>query len=526
MALRFRNPRTITEAEYLHVLENGLPQHSGSQRSVAIVGAGMAGLTSALLLSEAGFQVRLYEASQRVGGRIKTLREGFSQGLHAEAGAMRLPIQHKLTEHLCRRADLITIDFPEADEHTWVLVNGRREKMSVYNRGGAHFGAPYTTGRTATQALDLALDGLSKLKGMERELLDHISLGEYLRAFTFPNSLNPVTQKLMKKALLTQADIDLIGLEFGASDLRVSLQEAIRDHEIINQLSGKYQIKGGMDQLPIRLANQILPLITFNARVTNVARNEGRFRVGFEHTITHRRAQPDRFDYVVLAAPFSALTHVRFDGVLGSRQLHAIRNLHYETATKIVLEFSERFWETRCHIRGGKSFTDLPIRWTYYPSKDVYAQETERGILLASYTWGEDSLRWSSLSNDDRIRFALRDVASLHDMEIEECERLLVGGMTHSWAEDEHNFGAFSIFEPHQETELFDAMWQPQKGIHLAGEHTSLKHGWIEGAVESGIRAACEIYQSVTHRSDCWPETRPAKKKVKTQKPSWRAAQG
>lgn len=520
MPVQFRDPRKISEADFLHVLETGLPKYTGSRRQVAIVGAGMAGIIAALLLSDAGFDVRIYEASNRVGGRIKTLREGFSQGLHAEAGAMRLPIQHKLTELLCRRAGLTMLDFPENDDHTWVLINGRREKMSVYNRGRGDFGAPYTKGSTAGRALNLALESLRGLKGAERDMLDHISLGEYLRAFTEAKSINPVTRKPIKKALLTQADVDLIGLEFGASDLRVSLQEAMRDYEVINEFSGKLQPKGGMDQLPIKLAERVLPSITFNARVMSVEGTEGRFRIGFEHSMTHRSTRSDRFDYVVLAAPFSALTHVRFDGVLGPQQLHAIRNLHYETSTKILLEFSERFWETRCNIRGGKSFTDLPIRWVHYPSPEIYAKETERGILLASYTWGEDSLRWSSLSNEDRIRFALRDIASLHDMELEEIERLFVGGMSHSWAEDEHNFGAFSIFEPHQETELFDEMWQPQNGVHLAGEHTSLKHGWIEGAVESGIRVACEIYQSVTHKGDCWPAGKPSAKKLRRKKAS------
>jgi len=192
------------------------------------------------------------------------------------------------------------------------------------------------------------------------------------------------------------------------------------------------------------------------------------------------------------------LTHVRLEDVLAkSNRLHAIRNLHYENATKIALEFTDRFWEKQ-GIHGGHSVTDLPIRWVYYPSDAEHPQDSDRGILLASYTWGDDSLRWGSLNNDDRIRFALRDIAKLHKMTDAECEKLFVGGMSYSWAEDEYSFGAFSLCNPHQEAELFDATWMPFDGIHFAGEHTSLKHAWIEGAVESGIRAACEIYQDAT----------------------------
>src|SRR6185295_8723360 len=88
---------------YMDLLTKGLGRYNKSTKcNIAIVGAGMAGLVAAWLLQRAGLQVRLYEASQRVGGRVRTLREGFSSGLYAEAGAMRIPAPHKLTLHLCK----------------------------------------------------------------------------------------------------------------------------------------------------------------------------------------------------------------------------------------------------------------------------------------------------------------------------------------------------------------------------------------------------------------------------------------
>lgn len=119
-----------------------------------------------------------------------------------------------------------------------------------------------------------------------------------------------------------------------------------------------------------------------------------------------------------------------------------------------------------------------------------------------SYTWGDDSLRWTSLWPDDRIRFALRDVTELHGVKkpgsIQKIQELFVGGMSHSWADDEFSFGAFAIFEPFQESDLFEKIWAPYHDVHFAGEHTSLKHAWIEGAVESGIRAAAEIISTAS----------------------------
>jgi monoamine oxidase len=306
------------------------------------------------------------------------------------------------------------------------------------------------------------------------------------------------SEKISEADTLKWADLDLIRFEFGAADLRASLLEFVRDDETISAKS-KDQIKGGMDRLPTGFIDPIRAgawdlseFIEYHARVKRIVkgRQANEYEIEYEHTITHS-SQSRLADYVILAAPFSALTHVRLNSVLPPESLHAIRTLHYENAAKIILEFSEKFWE-KLGINGGRSFTDLPIRWTHYPSKEQWGSST-RGLLLASYTWGDDSLRWGCLSEDDRIRFALRDVAEMHNIPIDECKRLLVGGMSHSWAEDEYTFGAFAIFEPHQERELYRNSWKQYEGIHFAGEHTSLKHAWIEGAVESGIRVAKEV---------------------------------
>ena len=160
--------------------------------------------------------------------------------------------------------------------------------------------------------------------------------------------------------------------------------------------------------------------IRYHARVTQI----NRVRPGrSEHTLTKFSLPDQKVDHVILAAPFSALTHVRFcHNVPAPERLHAIRDLHYENATKIVLEFSRRFWEKDKQIYGGRSITDLPIRWTYYPSTGQNPVNSDRGLLLASYTWGTDSLRWGSLNESDRIRFALRNVAELHNMKQDEAK--------------------------------------------------------------------------------------------------------
>ena len=63
------------------------------------------------------------------------------------------------------------------------------------------------------------------------------------------------------------------------------------------------------------------------------------------------------------------------------------------------------------------------------------------------------------------------------------------------WHDDEFAGGAFALFDPGQQTLLYDAIVAPEGRIHFAGEHASLAHAWIQGAIESGVRAAAEIHE-------------------------------
>ncbi len=110
-------------------------------------------------------------------------------------------------------------------------------------------------------------------------------------------------------------------------------------------------------------------------------------------------------------------------------------------------------------------------------------------MLLASYTWSEDAERWGSLTPGDRIEQAIEDVAQIHP----QIRREFEVGASIMWHDDEFAGGAFALFEPTQQTRLYRDIIAPEGRIYFAGEHASLEHAWIQGAIESGLRAAWEI---------------------------------
>lgn len=480
-------------------LQDSNAKGKGSGR-VAIVGAGMAGLTAAWVLQRCGHEVKMFEASNRVGGRIRTLRDHFTPGLYVEAGAMRVPSVHKLTRQLIKKFRLKTLPFKDDDEHPWVYVNGQWAKMRDYLHGKATF----AQGRVGSKLLEVCTKPLSRLAkdDKKRDLLTKISLGEYLRCF-MRGGINPITEEPIDEASrLSSADFELILLEESRANMDASVIEVLRDHEA-HVDANKVQIQGGMDKLPNAFCDKkfIEPgSIFFNARVRRISREGTTFSIEYENTTTHQEHREGAFNRIILAAPFSSLCHVKipvFENTYGYHKLRAIRSLHYENATKIALEFSHQFWK-HDQIEGGRSITDLPVRWVHYPTPDQF--EGPHGILLASYTWGEDSLRWSALTKEARVRYAHANIQELHKDALVHAkyrDTQLVAGMSYSWAEDSYSLGAFAIFPPHQE-ELFADMWKQYAGIHFAGEHTSLRHAWIEGAVESGLRAAQEVNIALT----------------------------
>jgi len=68
-------------------------------------------------------------------------------------------------------------------------------------------------------------------------------------------------------------------------------------------------------------------------------------------------------------------------------------------------------------------------------------------------------------------------------------------GTSHAWYADRWARGAFALFAPGQQSHLYEAIVSPEGRIHFAGEHCSLWHAWIQGSLESGIRAAREIHE-------------------------------
>jgi monoamine oxidase len=466
----------------LAVLTDGLGPRATRPAKVAVIGAGMAGLVAAEELRRAGHEPIVLEGQQRVGGRILTLREPFAPGLWGEAGAMRIPKSHHLTHALVDRYGLATRPFTMDNPEAYCYFGGTRLRHRELADD------PRVLGFETTDAECMAPSQLwaAALDPFVRMLADDASDGGASAWVEITAQYDQYSvREYLERCSWSEGAIEMFGLLFNQEALmNSSFLELLRE-----ELGGFYTdlvyLDGGTDQLPRAFLPELAQHVRFGAKMVAIDQTD-------DAVFVHCRNAGTRFtveaDYAVMTVPFPVLRHVEVLTPFSRAKQRAIRQLHYDASAKVFLQFRRRFWESDDGITGGGSVTDLAVRNVYYPD---HGRSTGRGVMLASYTWGEDAQRWGSLSPDDRIIQALEDVSRIHPQAPEEFEV----GASKMWHDDEYAGGAFALFDPQQQTLLYDAICAPEGRIHFAGEHASLAHAWIQGAIESGVRAASEIHE-------------------------------
>jgi monoamine oxidase len=468
--------------DYIDVVKRGIVKkfEAGKPKKVIIVGAGLAGLAAGYELKRAGHTPVILEAQQRVGGRVYTLRDPFTEGLYAEVGAMRIPRAHSLSMAYIEKFGLEMNDFTMDNPNAYYYIGGHKMRASEAHADPSLMGfevSPIENGKTSGHMYVAALEPLLGMLEKDGDAAWEEIVVKYDQYST---------REFLELNGWSEGMIEMFGL--------LANQESVMNSsflELFREDSGNYytnmiEIQGGTDRLPYAFLPDLKEDIRFGARMTAMDQSPQDVTIHFQ---TPAGRFSETGDYAIITVPFPVLRHVEVLKPFSRAKNRAIRQLHYDASAKILFQCRRRFWEEDDDIFGGGTITDLPIRNLYYPD---HGRETGRGVILASYTWSEDAQRWGSLKPDDRIVQALEDVAEIHPQIIEEFEV----GASWMWHDDEFAGGAFALFDPGQQTLLHDEIVKPEGRIHFAGEHASLYHAWIQGAFESGLRAAIAIHQS------------------------------
>ncbi|MFF0965799.1 flavin monoamine oxidase family protein [Streptomyces sp. NPDC003703] len=500
-------------------------------------------------------------------------------------------------------------DFHEPDKrgNSWIRANRVQVRRADYAAGPERIneGFHLTDDEVRASAAQLVDQALESVRDYYSDLVDGVRVDKPFEQWVegwarvirdFDG--HSMGSFLRDHAGLSDEAVEAVGtLENMSSRLHLSFFHSFLGRSDINPGVRYWEIPGGNWRLPHALYQGLRDEVQLGRRVIRIEYHdpsrdtdpEGTGAVGPDGwgvaVQTLDEDDPKELprlwtaDLAVVTVPFSALRFVEIVPSMSYKKRRAVIETHYDQATKVLLEFSHRWWEfteadwrdalediapglyayyrggdrsghgpgaaaaaplptlpepeagllgaavkdnlvteemrqvdgtlplrgpavrPATHCFGGGSTTDNPNRFTYYPSHPAEGG-TGGGVVLASYSWSDDAARWDSMPKTERYLYALRNLQALHGRRI---EVFFTGrGATQSWARDPYAFGEAALYTAHQMTSFHLDASRPEGPVHFAGEHTSLKHAWIEGALESAVRAALAVHRAppVTDRPE------------------------
>jgi monoamine oxidase len=477
------------------------PVPGGTSR-IAIIGGGIAGLTAALTLQDAGIASTVYEASPRVGGRMHSDTTSWLSGQTSEHCGELIDTKHKTIQSLAQRFNIPKVDLLAAEPNNSTQTDFFFGGYYTSAQENVDFNpvwtavkkdlnsAPFPTLYNVFTAAGQALDNMSLYNWIETrvpgghtsrmgQLLDVAYNIEYGNVTTQQSSLNMVY-------LLGFQPIPGNFRIFGASDER-------------------YHLQGGNERLPQAIGAALPPgTVQLNTALTGIVMNaNGSWTLSLNGPSGKFTTVVDR---VVMAIPFSVLRTLlksdadyRVAGYDTTKQI-AIQQLGYGKNCKLQLQFNNRYWNQSgpWGIGTGGTYSDTGYQNTWDVTR---AQDGTTGILV-DYTGGGVPL--ASFSGDPTDPAVVADFAKTFLSQIEP----VFPGISKQWngratldvpLTNPFLLGSYSYWKVGQYTLFsgYEGLRQPDihtGKCHFAGEHCSTNfQGFMEGGAEEGVRAANEI---------------------------------
>jgi monoamine oxidase len=445
---------------------------------ILVVGAGVAGLAAARELERSGHEVLVLEARERPGGRVLTLREPFDDGLYAEAGAVFVPAHHHHAITFAREHGVPLV--PAFDRrraaNQWFHVAGRLVRADVEGR------VPWPL------ALPPAEQGMSPGALQERYLGPVIQRlgdpahpswpGETALAYDASSVAGLLRRQGASEHAIAIARLGYLD-EWGDGIDHLSALGMLRDLAINARGHDAFSVQGGTDRLPRAMAAKLTGRIRYGAAVTVIHRRRRGVEVEYVEESTLRTVRARR---LVCAIPFPALRTVRASPAWTAGKQAAIDGLPATSVTRVYLQVSRRFWDEDAPA---STPTDLPI---------MLAAEASRGqpggrAILEAFITGARAREVERMAPADRVSFVAGHMERIYPGLARHLER----GASYAWDADPWSRGDYAWFRPGQVRRFLPHLATPEGRVHFAGDHTSTSPGWMNGALESGLRAAAEV---------------------------------
>jgi monoamine oxidase len=460
-----------------------LPQTLISQNRqprIAIIGAGIGGLSAGYHLQKAGVNFTLYEASRRAGGRILSVKNTLAEGVTVEYGAEFIDSDHDDMLNYIKEFDLEKIDTMQASE----------EK---FNRNLYYFDGKRHTDKDLVEALKpIAPKILNDARQMatvdyqtpDRFGYDKLSIDEYFNRI----SVKGWVADLLKSAYTGEYGLDtgeqsslnflyLIPSE-ALNQIRPKAKSLPKTFELFGISDERYKTLGGNQQIPNRIAEKIQKNIKYDHQLEAIIENtNGTFRLKF-------KGKPEiTADIVLMAIPFTVLRTLDLKKVkLPDFKRKSIMEMGYGTNSKLMMGFQKRLWREQNWL-GFMYSKDIHTGWD-----SSQLQNQNQGEASFSVFHGGKIGKEMKVSEYDKF---LNEINAVYPnlKAIANGKKAVM-----NWTQNPYSLGSYTCYKVGQFGEIGMAEGVPHGNMFFVGEHCDPDYqGFMNGGAKSGRETAEKI---------------------------------